>query len=341
MPVVDLRSDTVTKPTPEMRQAMFEAEVGDEGYKEDPTVNALEALAAEMMGKEAGLFVTSGSQGNTSSIMVHAGKGDEVICEASAHVYNLETAAIAALAGAQLHPVAGVHGKLTPELIEPHIRPQRHYRPKTALIEVENTHNLAGGTYYTPAELAAIRELADRYSLPIHMDGARIFNAAVAQNIDVRELAQYADSVQFCLSKGLSAPVGSMVVGRKEFIQQARRCRHMLGGSMRQAGVIAAAGIVALKTMVQRLCEDHLHARMLAEAAATTRLKVDMESVQTNIVMADVSALGMTAAQMVEELRKHGIKVNDISRTQFRMVTHKDVSRSDIEYAIGVLKKVG
>lgn len=341
MPVVDLRSDTVTKPTPEMRQAMFEAEVGDDGYGEDPTVNALEALAAEMMGKEAGLFVTSGSQGNATAMMVHVGKGDEVICEASAHIYGVETGAMAALSGAQPHPVPGVHGKLTPELIEPHVRSRKSNRPKTALIEVENTHNFAGGTYYTPAELAAIRQFADRHSLPIHMDGARIFNAAVAQNINVRELAQYADSIQFCLSKGLAAPVGSLVVGTKDFIQQARRYRNMLGGSMRQAGVIAAAGIVALKTMVQRLCEDHLHARMLADAANGTRLKVDMAAVQTNIVMVDVSPLGMTAVQMVDKLLQHGIKVNPISRDSFRLVTHKDLSRGDIEYAVGILKKVG
>ncbi|MGA2992175.1 MAG: low specificity L-threonine aldolase [Candidatus Korobacteraceae bacterium] len=341
MPVVDLRSDTVTKPTPEMRQAMFEAEVGDDGYGEDPTINALEALAAEMMGKEAGLFVTSGSQGNATAVMVHAGKSDEVICEATAHIYGLETGAISALAGAQPHAVPGVHGKLTPELIEPHIRPKKINMPRTALIEVENTHNLAGGTYYTPAELAAIRALADRYSLPIHMDGARIFNAAVAQNIDVRELTRYADSVQFCLSKGLSAPVGSLLVGAKDFIQKARRCRKLLGGSLRQGGVIAAAGIVALKTMVQRLSEDHLHARMLAEAVARTRLKVDLATVQTNIVVVDVDALGITAAQFVEELRKNNIKVNETGRYRIRLVTHKDVSRSDIEYAIEILKKLG
>jgi threonine aldolase len=338
---VNLYSDTQTKPTPGMRQAMLEAEVGDDGYGEDPTINALEALAAEMMGKEAGLFVTSGSQGNATAMMVHAGKSDEVICEATSHVYGLETGSIAALAGAQPHPVAGVHGKLTPELIEPHIRPTRVNIPKTALIEVENTHNVAGGTYYTPAELAAIRELADRYSLPIHMDGARIFNAAVAQSIDVRELTRYADSVQFCLSKGLSAPVGSVLVGPKAFIQRARRCRKLLGGGLRQGGILAAAGIVALKTMVQRLCEDHLHARMLAQAVAATRLKVDLATVQTNIVMVDVAPLGITAAAFVEQLRQHNVKVNEIGRYRMRMVTHKDVSRSDIEYAIEVLKKIG
>ncbi len=341
MPVVDLRSDTVTKPTPEMRRAMFEAEVGDDGYGEDPTINALEALGAEMMGKEAGLFVTSGSQGNAAAMMVYAGRSDEVICEATAHVYGLETGSISSLAGAQPHPVPGVHGKLTPELIEPHIRPKRINQPRTALVEVENTHNMAGGTYYTPAELAAVRELADRYSLPIHMDGARVFNAAVAQNIEVRELARYADSVQFCLSKGLSAPVGSVLVGPGEFIEKARRCRKLLGGGLRQGGVIAAAGIVALKTMVKRLCEDHLHARMLAEAVARTRMKVDLATVQTNIVVVDVAPLGITAAQVVEKLGQHNVKVNATGRYRIRMVTHKDVSRSDIEYAIEVVKKVG
>lgn len=340
MSMIDLRSDTVTKPTKEMRSAMYNAEVGDDGYAEDPTVQRLEELAAQITGKEAGLFVASGTMGNQVAIMVHATKGDEVICEASAHIYGSEVAGVAALAGAQVHPIPAKHGKLTPELIEQEIRGNKMNDPHTGLIAVENTHNKAGGTCYKPAELAAIKKLCREYSIPFHMDGARIFNAAVAQNLPVSELAQHVDSMQFCLSKGLCAPVGSMVVGTRDFIRQARRRRQLLGGAMRQAGILAAAGIVALTSMVERLAEDHMHARMLGEAIAETSLKIDLDTVQTNIVIFDVSPMGLTAAQFVTALEPHNIRAVEFGKYRVRMVTHNDVSRSDIEYTIGVLKRI-
>ena len=340
MEMIDLRSDTVTKPTPEMRLAMFNAEVGDDGYGEDPTVRKLEQLAAEMTGKDEAMFVASGTMGNQASIMVHTKKCDTVICEASAHIYGSEAGAIAGLSGAQPLPVAGVHGKLTPELIEDLIRSdQKRNVSRTALIAVENTHNRAGGTYYTPAELEAIKRLAEKHSVPLHMDGARIFNAAVAQGIAVATLAQYADSMQFCLSKGLAAPVGSLVVGTRDFIFQARRARSVLGGSMRQAGILAAAGIVALTTMVERLAEDHRHARLLAEAVANTKVKIDLSSVQTNIVIFDVSPLGMKAAEFIDELKGSHIRASEYGKYLVRLVTHKDVSRANVDYAVGVLAK--
>jgi threonine aldolase len=340
MEMIDLRSDTVTKPTREMRLAMFNAEVGDDGYGEDPTVRKLEELAAQVTGKEEGMYVASGTMGNQAAVMVHTRKCDTVICEASAHIYGSEAGAIAGLSGAQPLPVAGVHGKLVPEMIEDLIKSDKKRNvSRTALIAVENTHNRAGGTYYTPAELEAIKRLAGKYSVPLHMDGARIFNAAVAQGIAVATLAQHADSMQFCLSKGLGAPVGSLVVGTRDFIFQARRARSVLGGAMRQAGILAAAGIVALTTMVERLAEDHVHARILGEAVANTKVKIDLSSVQTNIVIFDVSPLGMKAAEFIDELKGSNIKASEYGKYLVRLVTHKDVSRADIDYAVGVLAK--
>jgi threonine aldolase len=286
--MIDLRTDTVTKPSPEMRLAMFNAEVGDDGYGEDPTVRRLEELAAEMTGKEAAVFVASGTMGNQVSVMVHARRCDTVICEASAHIFGTEGGAMSGLSGALPLPLVGTHGRLTAEQVEDAIRGDKKANiSRTALIAVENTHNKAGGTYYTPQQLEAIHRVAQKHAVPVHMDGARIFNAAVAQKLPVAALAQHVDSMQFCLSKGLGAPVGSMVVGTKAFIFQARRARSVVGGSMRQVGILAAAGIVALTTGVERLAEDHLHARMLAEAVANTRLKIDLASVQTNIVILD------------------------------------------------------
>lgn len=342
MECIDLRSDTVTTPTSEMRLAMYNAEVGDDGYGEDPTVRRLEELAAEMTGKEEAVFVPSGTMGNQAAVMAHTRKCDAVICETSAHIMGSEGGAMAGLSGAQPLPLIGVHGRLSPEQIEDAIKTDRKRNvSRTALIALENTHNKAGGTYYTPAQLAAIKKVATEHAVPVHMDGARIFNAAVAQNIPVSILTQYADSVQFCLSKGLGAPVGSLLVGSKEFIFQARRARSVLGGAMRQAGILAAAGVVALTTMVERLAEDHVHARMLAEAIANTNLKIDLDTVQTNIVIFDVSPLGMKAAEFMQELRAHSIRANEYGKYHVRLVTHKDVLRPQIEYAIDILTKFG
>lgn len=338
---IDLRSDTVTRPTLAMREAMFYAEVGDDGYGEDPTVNRLEQLAAELCGKEAGLFVSSGTQGNQIAVMVHAGRGQEVICDYQAHMFNSETGGISALSGAQPCPVMAPDGKLTPELIEPAIRERKMNAPQTALITVENTHNAAGGVYYTPAELGAVHALAAEYGIPVHMDGARVANAAVAQGLPLAELARHADSMQMCLSKGLCAPVGSVLVGSAEFIRQARRYRRLLGGGMRQAGILAAAGIVALETMLPRLADDHRNAGQLAQAIATTRLRIDLERVQTNIVLFDTAPLGVSAAEFIVRLREHGILAgNAYGRNKVRMVTHHDVSAGQIEYTISVIQRL-
>ena len=338
MTMIDLRSDTLTKPTLAMRQAMFDAEVGDDCYGEDPTVRALEELAAHMAGKEAGLFVTSGTQGNQIAVMVHAGKCSSVICDAGAHIFGSESGGIGALSGAQPCPVQAPYGKLTPELIEPALSHSKKNVPTTALIALENTHNSAGGGYYTPAELAAVGALAQQHGVPVHVDGARIFNAAVAQGLPLAALTRHADSVQICLSKGLCAPVGSLLVGTVEFIAQARRYRRLLGGGMRQAGVLAAAGLLALQTMVERLAEDHRHARILAEAIAETRLGVDLATVQTNIVQVDVSPLGLSTANFVDMLKEHGVRASDYGQKKIRLVTHHDVSRGQIEYVMQIMK---
>ncbi|MDT8901034.1 GntG family PLP-dependent aldolase [Anaeroselena agilis] len=340
MRTVDLRSDTVTMPTEEMRQAMFRAEVGDDVYREDPTVMALEELGAAMMGKEAGLFLTSGTMGNQVAAMAHTKKSDEIICEMESHIYYYEVAGLACLAGAQVRPVIGDRGVMTAAAIRGAIRPIDIHAPETALICVENTHNRAGGTCYPLGELAAIRRLADEFHIPVHMDGARIFNAAVAQGVAVAEIAQHADTVQFCLSKGLAAPVGSLLVGTRPYIEKARRFRKMLGGGMRQAGIVAAAGIVALKTMVDRLAEDHTNARLLGEAIAASGYVIDMSTVQTNIVIFSTDGLKTDAPAFVAMLKDRGIKANAFGERRVRMVTHFGVDRADIDYTVDVLAKL-
>lgn len=340
MRVVDLRSDTVTVPTPAMRQAMFTAEVGDDVYREDPTVTALEELGAQMLGKEAGLYVTSGTMGNHVAAMTHTKKGDEIICEAEAHIYYLEAAGLACLSGAQARTLVGERGILTANMIAEAIRGVDVHQPDTGLICLENTHNRAGGTCYPLSELAAIKKLAGERGIPVHMDGARIFNAAVAQGVPVSEIAAQADTVQFCLSKGLAAPVGSLLVGPRAFIEKARRFRKMVGGGLRQAGIIAAAGIVALKTMVDRLAEDHANARGLAEALANSGYGIDMATVQTNIVIFSMVGLKTSAPEFVAKLKEQGVKANAFGDTRVRMVVHYGVSREDIEYVAGVLARL-
>jgi threonine aldolase len=340
MRVVDLRSDTVTVPTPAMRQAMFTAEVGDDVYREDPTVTALEELGASMLGKEAGLFVTSGTMGNQVAAMAHTKKGDEIICEAEAHIYYYEVAGLACLAGAQVRPLVGERGIMTAKMIAEAIRPADVHQPDTGLICVEDTHNRAGGTCYPLAELAAIKQLAGERGIPVHMDGARIFNAAVAQGVSAAEIAKHVDTVQFCVSKGLAAPVGSLLVGPRPYIEKARRFRKMVGGGMRQAGIIAAAGIVALKTMVDRLADDHANARALAEAIASSGYSIDMATVQTNIVIFSMTGLKTNAPEFVSKLKEQGIKANAFGDTRVRMVLHYGVSREDIDYTAGVLAKL-
>jgi len=341
MRVVDLRSDTVTLPTEEMLEAMRTAELGDDVYREDPTVNRLEEHAAKKMGKEAALLTTSGTQANLVSLMSQTRRGDEVILEADAHLYYYEVGAFSAIGGLVPRLVSGNMGVITPEDIEKVLRPPNIHFPPTSLVCVENTHNRAGGTMWTPSQTKAVFDFAKTHGLSVHMDGARIFNAAVAQDVDVRQFTRYADTLMFCLSKGLSAPIGSLVVGSKELIDRARRCRKMLGGGMRQAGIIAAAGIVAIEKMVDRLRDDHANARLLAEGLAKIRgIGLDLSRVQTNIVLYDVSGLGVTAREWVAKLLPSGVKAGAQEGGRVRMVTHRGIEKDDIEYALNVAENV-
>lgn len=340
MQYLDFRSDTVTKPTPEMRRAMYEAEVGDDVYREDPTVNRLEARAAEILGKEAALFVPTGTMGNQVAVLTHTRRGEEVIVEGESHVFMYEVGGIAALAACQVRTVPGVRGAMDPAAVEAAIRADNVHFPRTGLVCVENTHNRSGGCVLPPENVAAVAEVAHRHGIPVHMDGARIFNAAVALGRPAAELVAPVDSVMFCLSKGLAAPVGSLLVGSRDFIAEARRYRKLLGGGMRQAGVLAAAGLVALEMMVDRLAEDHANARRLAEGiAAIPGLKVDMETVQTNMVMVDIADGRWTAAALVQALKQEGVLCNDTGPRRIRMVTHKDITAADVELALDAIAR--
>ncbi len=339
--VVDLRSDTVTKPTPEMRRAMAEAEVGDDVFMEDPTVARLEALAAERLGKEAALFVTSGTQGNQVSLMAHTQRGDEIILDENCHIFNYEVAALAVLSAVQARGLRGIRGILDPADVRGAIRPPNIHYPRNSLICLESTHNRGGGSIYPLETLRAIRGIATEHGLAVHLDGARLFNACVAAGVSANEVAAQADSVTFCLSKGLAAPVGSVVTGSRDFIGKARRARKMLGGGMRQAGVIAAAGIVALETMVERLRDDHANARVLAEGLAELPgITMDLRSVQTNIVIFDMDRTDLDAAGLVLKLAGHGVKCFSVGPNRIRMVTHKDVDRAGSLYALDVLRTI-
>ena len=339
--VVDLRSDTVTKPTPEMRRAMAEAEVGDDVFGEDPTVARLEAMAAERLGKEAGLFVASGTMGNQVSLMAHTQRGDEIILDENSHIFNYEVAALAVLSAVQPRTLCGRHGILDPEEVRKAIRsPNIHY-PKDTLICVENTHNRGGGAVYPLETLQAIRRIATENGLAVHLDGARLFNACVATGTPAREVAAQADSATFCLSKGLGAPVGSVVTGTRAFIDRARRARKMLGGGMRQVGILAAAGIVALESMVDRLREDHENARVLAEGLSTLPgIHIELELVQTNIVIFRVQRADLDAPGLILKLGEEGIKALAVSQDGIRMVTHKDMDRAGILRTLEVLRGI-
>ena len=337
--LIDLRSDTVTRPTPAMYAAMAAAEVGDDVYGEDPTVNRLEARAAELFGREAAIFVPTGTMGNQIAIRLHTQHGQEVICEARSHILDWEMAMVAAFSGCVPRTVAGDRGVMRWERIARAIAPKIYYRAATGLIAIENTHNMAGGTC-TPLE--ALEEIwagARQAGLPTHLDGARVFNAAAALGVDVATLTRGFDTVMFCLSKGLGAPVGSMLVGSKEAMARARVYRKALGGGMRQAGVIAAAGLVALETMTERLQDDHANARMLAKVVAECkRVAIDLAAVQTNIVIFAVS--DGNAAGLVAALKERGILASAIGPEHVRLVTHYDVSREDCESCAAVLREL-
>lgn len=337
--LIDLRSDTVTKPTPAMRHAMATAEVGDDVYSEDPTINRLEARAAEIMGREAAIFVPTGTMGNQIGVRLHTQHGKEVICEARSHILDWEMAMVAAFAGCQCRTVAGERGILTWEKIKAAIAPVIYYKAQTALICLENTHNMAGGTVTPLANLKEIWAGAKAAGLPVHLDGARVFNAAAAAGVSVEELTSGFDTVMFCLSKGLGAPVGSMLVGTKDQIAEARIHRKALGGGMRQAGILAAAGLIALEEMPKRLHEDHENARLLAEAVAGQEsAEIDLEAVQTNIVIFQLKDKG-DAPAFVAGLKERGVLASAIGPHSVRFVTHYDVSREDCAAAAEMVKQ--
>ncbi|TES89117.1 MAG: low-specificity L-threonine aldolase [Dehalococcoidia bacterium] len=335
MKVIDLRSDTVTHPTPEMRKAMFEAEVGDDVYGEDPTVNRLEAMAAEMMGKEAALFTTSGTQSNLTAVLTHTKHGDEIIVGDEAHMLWYEMGGAAALGGVTIRTVSNDRrGRLSLDDIDRTIRAKDIHYPETRLLCLENTHNRCGGTVLTPDYTNEVCDLAHTRGLKVYLDGARIFNATVALGVSACTLTQNVDSVALCLSKGLSAPVGSLLCGSKDFIERARKFRKMLGGGMRQAGVIAAAGIVALETMVERLAEDHNNARRLAQGLTNIEgITLAQDDIPTNIVMFDLSP-ELSVAEFFKSLERAGVKVGLRDGRPFRAVTHRMVSSSDIDEAL-------
>ena len=338
---VDLRSDTVTRPTPGMRRAIAEAVVGDDVFKDDPTVLELERLAAEITDTEAGLYVPSGTMGNEVAILTHTRRGDEAIVDYDSHIYNYETAGPAVLSGVQLAPIKTGKRMLTMSEIEEAIRPDDEHEPITRLVCLENTHNRKGGVVYPIEEMMSIRDLAKERGLRVHLDGARIFNAAAASGIDVKEYCSLCDSVMFCLSKGLGAPIGSMLVGEQDFIDRARRNRKLLGGGMRQVGIIAAAGIYGLRRNVERLPEDHRRARNLAEGLSQIgRIDIDLDTVQTNIVVVDVGGSGFSVDESTLLLEKSGVLVVPFGRTTVRAVTHLDIDDEDVTRAIAAFETV-
>ena len=345
--IVDLRSDTLTLPTPEMREAMARAEVGDDVWEEDPTVKRLEAVAAERTGQAAGLFVASGTMGNLVCVVSHTRAGQEVVLDLDSHIFNYEVAGSAVIGSVQMRPVRTARGFLTPDQVREALRPANIHLPQTGLVCVENTHNRHGGTCCTPEEIAAIAEVAHGAGVPVHLDGARLFNAAVALGRPAADFARHADSVTFCVSKGLGAPVGSVVCGSATFVLRARRVRKMVGGGMRQAGVIAAAGLVALERMVDRLADDHTNARRLAEGIARLPgLRVDLARLQTNIVIVTVerpggpTAAAAAANQLVAGCAARKVKLHAMGPASIRCVTHKDVDAEDIERALAALGEV-
>src|SRR5215813_12928116 len=339
--IIDLRSDTVTKPSAEMRRAMAEAEVGDDVFIEDPTINKLQERAAEVFGRQAALFVPSGSMGNLSCILAQTQQGQEVICEESGHVYNYEMASMSAIGGVLPRLVPGEDGIMNWQTISKAIRPKIYYRSQTALIALENTHNMAGGTVYPTKVSEEICDRAHEAGIRVHLDGARIFNAATYLGEDVVDMTKKFDSIQFCLSKGLGAPVGSMIVGSREFIERCRSIRKMLGGGMRQAGVLAAAGLIALEKGPKRLQEDHDNAQFLARRLAEVPgIGLDPAKVQTNIVIFDLKKSGRSSGDFLKALSERGVLAVPVDNERVRMVTHLDVNRQDIEKAVEVVREV-
>ncbi|PWK05117.1 low-specificity L-threonine aldolase [Tumebacillus permanentifrigoris] len=338
---IDLRSDTVTKPSEAMRQSMYNAEVGDDVYGEDPTVHRLEETAAEILGKEASLFVTSGTMGNQIAVLVQARSGEEILLEEQSHIFLYEAATHSAFAGVQTRTIKGVRGAMNPEDVRQAIRPVDIHQPRTSMICVENTHNKAGGAVVPAENMRAIYEIAREHSVAVHLDGARLFNTVVASGGKASDFTQYVDTVQVCFSKGLGAPIGSILAGDRETIERARIWRKRMGGGTRQVGVIAAPALLALTQNVERLAEDHANAKHLAEGLAQIKgMEINPDNVDTNIVIVDVRGLGISDLQLIEALKQAGILCGGFGPGLVRFVTHLDVTRADIDTALATLHKV-
>ncbi len=340
MKVIDLRSDTVTQPTDAMREAMRQAEVGDDGWGEDPTVNRLEAMAAEVMGKERALFTASGTMSNLLAVLTHCQRGDEVILGDESHMFSYEVGGSSTVAGVHIHILPNnKRGMLEPEEVEACFRPPDIHFAPIGLVCLENTHNRCCGAALSAEDTKKVAEVATRHMTPLHLDGARIFNAAVSLGVEARELTRDATSVSFSLCKGLAAPVGSMLSGDAEFVERARKYRKMLGGGMRQAGIIAAAGIVALETMVERLTEDHRNAKVLAEGLCNINgLIIDPETVRTNIVIFEL--INGSPERFVTRLAERGVKAVPFGGRRVRMVTHYGIELEDIKTALDIISSV-
>jgi threonine aldolase len=336
--IIDLRSDTVTLPTEEMLDAIRQAELGDDVFREDPTVNRLEKIAAEKMGKEAALFVSSGTQANLISLMSNTNRGELVILESESHIYWYEVGGVSMIAQLLPWPIESCFGALDPQEVEASIKPRNIHFPKPSLICLENTHNRHGGTILTPDQIKSIGEVAQTNGLKFYLDGARIFNAAVALRIDVKDIAKHVDNLMFCISKGLCCPVGSLLIGTHEFIERSRKIRKALGGGMRQAGIIAAPGVIALESMIDRLEEDHINARYLAEGITKIDgIKIDLSHVQTNMVVFDISNLGINADTFVSKLKQKNILALPLTKKKVRMVTHKGIEKEHVEKSISAI----
>ncbi|MFH1894111.1 MAG: GntG family PLP-dependent aldolase [Candidatus Zixiibacteriota bacterium] len=340
MKYIDLRSDTVTKPSDAMRKAMANAEVGDDVFGDDPTVNRLQDMIAERLGKESALFVPSGSMGNAICLRVQTSPGDEIIIERYGHIVNYEVANVAVFSGLQTSMVDGINGVISREQVEPLLKDESLHSPGTKLICIENTHNRAGGMVFPLQEIKKLRELADDRGIGMHLDGARLWNAHISTNIPLQDFARLADSVSVCFSKGLGAPIGSCVAGTQAFIDKARRIRKMLGGGMRQVGVLAAAAIYAVENNIKRLADDHANARYIAEELAKVEgISIDLDTVHTNIVIFDVDATGMTASEITDKWKAKGVLTLPISARRIRLVTHLDVSSDDCRKAMELLRE--
>lgn len=338
--IIDLRSDTVTQPTMQMRRDMSRAEVGDDVYQEDPTVNKLEVYAAQLFGKEAALFIASGTMGNLIAMLSHTSPGNEVILEADAHIFHYEAGGVSRIAGLVPHLIPGKKGIFSIDQLQAAVRPDDIHHPQTTLMCLENTHNRAGGCVLPQDKVVSLTAAARRLGLKLHLDGARIFNAAVATNTTVKDLAEPFDSVTFCLSKGLASPVGSLLVGTKKFINQARKYRKILGGGMRQAGILAAAGLESLMVMTKRLDEDHRRAKQLAVALSDIPGLSIVNDVQTNMIMLEVTKPGHTAKDLTEQWQDYRIAAVPVSKQCLRLVTHYQIDDDDIDWIINVTAKL-